>query len=255
MAGIASYGAYIPLYRLSRPDIKQAWNSMLPIPGEKAVAGHDEDSLTMAVAAARDCLRGIDRGKIDRLYFASTTSPYKEKQAASVVAGALGLGKGTLTMDFAGTLRSGTNALRAALDAVQAGSAQRVLVTCGETRMGAPNGDKEMSFGDGAAAVLVSSSDVAVNIEGSVSVYQEFHDQWRSDKDTFVRFWEERFVREAGYLKIVPPTVAAVRELAPQVLVPGHCTGWQAIHALAAALPDAFIPGSVGSRYVIQGDS
>jgi 3-hydroxy-3-methylglutaryl CoA synthase len=82
MAGIASYGAYIPLYRLSRPDIKQAWDSMLPIPGEKAVAGHDEDSLTMAVAAARDCLTGIDRGKVDRLYFASTTSPYKRARCA-----------------------------------------------------------------------------------------------------------------------------------------------------------------------------
>jgi hydroxymethylglutaryl-CoA synthase len=240
MAGIASYGAYIPLYRLSRPDIKQAWDSMLPIPGEKAVAGYDEDSLTMAVAAARDCLRGIDRGKVDRLYFASTTSPYKEKQAASIVAGALGLGKGTVTMDFAGTLRSGTNALMAAVDAVKAGSARYVLVTCGETRMGAPNGDKEMSFGDGAAAVLVSDSDVAVEIDGSVSVYQEFHDQWRSDKDTFVRFWEERFAREAGYLRVVPPTVAVA--LQKLNLTPGDITK-AAIYA-----PDPRLLGMAGGK-------
>jgi 3-hydroxy-3-methylglutaryl CoA synthase len=240
MAGIASYGAYIPLYRLSRPDIKQAWDSMLPIPGEKAVAGHDEDSLTMAVAAARDCLTGIDRGKVDRLYFASTTSPYKEKQAASVVAGALGLGTGTMTMDFAGTLRAATNALTAALDAVQAGSAQNVLVTCGETRMGAPNGDKEMSFGDGAAAVLVSNSNVAVDMVGSVSMYQEFHDQWRSDSDTFVQFWEERFVREAGYLRVVPPTVAAA--LQKFSLTPGDITK-AAIYA-----PDPRLLGMAGGK-------
>ncbi|MEE8470449.1 MAG: OB-fold domain-containing protein [Dehalococcoidia bacterium] len=209
MAGIASYGAYIPLYRLSRPDIQKAWDSMIPIPGEKAVAGFDEDSITMAVAAARDCLTGIDCRKVDRLYFASTTSPYKEKQAASVVAGALGLGKETLTMDFAGSLRAGTNALRAATDAVQSGSAKCVLITCAETRMGAPNGDKEMSFGDGAAALLVADSEVAVDIVGSHSVYQEIHDVWRSDKDTFVRFWEERFVRESGYMRVVNSTVAA----------------------------------------------
>ena len=208
MAGIASYGAYIPLYRLSRAEIQKAWDSMMPIPGEKAVASYDEDSITMAVAAARDCLTGIDRQKVDRLYFASTTSPYKEKQAASVVAGALGLNKETLTMDFGGSLRAGTNAIRAAADAVDAGSANSVLVTCAETRLGAPNGDKEMSFGDGAAALLISKSDITVNIDGCVSIYQEFHDQWRSDKDTFVRFWEERFNREAGYLRIVPPTVA-----------------------------------------------
>ena len=116
MAGIASYGAYIPLYRMSRPEIQKAWDSMMPIPGEKAVASYDEDSITMAVAAAIDCLNGIDRQLIDRLYFASTTSPYKEKQAASIVAGALGLNKDTLTMDFGGSLRSGTNAIRAAVD-------------------------------------------------------------------------------------------------------------------------------------------
>lgn len=208
MAGIASYGAYIPLYRLSRPEIQKAWDSMMPIPGEKAVASHDEDSITMAVAAGRDCMRGVDPKSVDRLYFASTTSPYKEKQAASVVAGALGLGSETLTMDFGGSLRAATNALRAAADAVQAGTARGVMVVCAETRLGAPKGDKEMSFGDGAAAVLVAESG-AVDIVGSHSMYQEFHDMWRSDKDTYVRFWEERFVRVASYMRVVPSTVAA----------------------------------------------
>ncbi|MBE0481112.1 MAG: OB-fold domain-containing protein [Dehalococcoidia bacterium] len=208
MAGIASYGAYIPLYRLSRPEIQKAWDSMLPIPGEKAVAGYDEDSITMAVAAARDCMNGVDPSTVDRLYFASTTSPYKEKQAASVVAGALGLKQSVSTMDFAGSLRAGTNAITAALDAVRAGSARNVLVACAETRMGAPKGDKEMSLGDGAAALLISNSSAA-DLLGSYSIYQEFHDSWRSDQDLFVRSWEERFVREAGYMRVVPAAVAA----------------------------------------------
>jgi 7,8-dihydropterin-6-yl-methyl-4-(beta-D-ribofuranosyl)aminobenzene 5'-phosphate synthase len=51
---------------------------------------------------------------------------------------------------------------------------------------------------------------------------------------------------------IIPPTVEALRELDPQVVAPTHCTGWRATHALAAAFPDAFIPGSVGTRYVFQ---
>ena len=50
----------------------------------------------------------------------------------------------------------------------------------------------------------------------------------------------------------IPPTVDALREFDPQVVAPTHCTGWRAIHALAAAFPDAFIPGSVGTRYVFQ---
>ncbi|MGD0205753.1 MAG: MBL fold metallo-hydrolase, partial [Dehalococcoidia bacterium] len=50
----------------------------------------------------------------------------------------------------------------------------------------------------------------------------------------------------------IRPTVEALVELAPQVVVPAHCTGWRATHALAAALPDAFVPGSVGTRYILQ---
>jgi len=50
---------------------------------------------------------------------------------------------------------------------------------------------------------------------------------------------------------VIPPTVAALRELAPALLVPGHCTGWRAQHDLAAAFPDAWVPGAVGSRYSV----
>jgi 7,8-dihydropterin-6-yl-methyl-4-(beta-D-ribofuranosyl)aminobenzene 5'-phosphate synthase len=48
---------------------------------------------------------------------------------------------------------------------------------------------------------------------------------------------------------IIEPTVAALTELAPALIVPGHCTGWRAQHALERALPDAWLQASVGSRY------
>jgi 7,8-dihydropterin-6-yl-methyl-4-(beta-D-ribofuranosyl)aminobenzene 5'-phosphate synthase len=48
---------------------------------------------------------------------------------------------------------------------------------------------------------------------------------------------------------VIPPTVAALGRLAPSLVVPGHCTGWRAQHALAAVLPDAWVPGSSGSTY------
>ena len=74
MAGIISYGAYVPLYRLSREILAQVWGSKGK--GEKAVANADEDSLTLGVEAARDCLKGFDKSKVDALYFATTTAPY-----------------------------------------------------------------------------------------------------------------------------------------------------------------------------------
>ncbi len=49
--------------------------------------------------------------------------------------------------------------------------------------------------------------------------------------------------------KIIPPTVDALTELAPDVIVPVHCTGWVAQHALASRLPQAFVPNTVGTRF------
>lgn len=51
------------------------------------------------------------------------------------------------------------------------------------------------------------------------------------------------------YKSSIGPTVEALTELAPDLLVPGHCTGWQAQHTLAAALPDSWVQGSSGTRY------
>lgn len=51
---------------------------------------------------------------------------------------------------------------------------------------------------------------------------------------------------------IIGPTVTALREMAPELIVPGHCTGWRAQHALAAALPDAWVPASSGTSYHLQ---
>ncbi len=48
---------------------------------------------------------------------------------------------------------------------------------------------------------------------------------------------------------MIGPTVAALTEMAPQVVVPGHCTGWRAQHALARALPDAWSQSSSGMSY------
>ena len=216
MAGITSYGAYIPYYRLARTDIARAWQTGAP-PGEKAVAGYDEDSLTLAVGAALDCTADFDTVP-DALYFASTTSPYREKQAAAVAATVLDLPPSAITMDFAGSQRCATGALRAALDSVRAGSAKNVLVTAAETRLGHPGSEQEMNFGDGAAAVSVGDRDVIAEIEGYVTRSDTVVDVWRRDRDTFVRAWEDRFVIEASVERVV--LVAVAQALAECALPP-----------------------------------
>src|SRR5207248_6156469 len=134
---------------------------------EKTVANWDEDAVTMAVAAAVDCLRGVDRAAVDGVLFASTSYPFKEKQAAAIVARALDLRRDVLTADVGDSLRAGTTALRAAADAVKAGSAKRVLVVAGEARLAAPRSALEPNLGDGAAAFVVGADDVAVAVAAS----------------------------------------------------------------------------------------
>ena len=62
MIGITSYGGYIPKLRLDRMSVFQSMGWFAPAiimvaQGERSFCYWDEDSLTMAVAAARDCPR------------------------------------------------------------------------------------------------------------------------------------------------------------------------------------------------------
>jgi 7,8-dihydropterin-6-yl-methyl-4-(beta-D-ribofuranosyl)aminobenzene 5'-phosphate synthase len=47
---------------------------------------------------------------------------------------------------------------------------------------------------------------------------------------------------------IIPATIAELRKIGPTMLVPGHCTGWKAIHELARTQPEAYVHSSVGTR-------
>jgi 3-hydroxy-3-methylglutaryl CoA synthase len=174
MVGITSFGIHVPAYRLTRDEISRAWQTRSP-GGEKAVAGPDEDSLTMGVGAILDCIKHSPQ-KVDGLFFASTTSPYQEKQAAAIMAAAVDLPETTRTVDFTDSLRSGTMALGSALDAVKSGSAENIIIAASDSRMGAGKSQFEMLFGDGAAAVAVGNSDVVASIEGSYSVFSELLD-------------------------------------------------------------------------------
>jgi 3-hydroxy-3-methylglutaryl CoA synthase len=208
MVGITSIGAYIPRYRLSLEEIGKMWQARGG-PGEKAIAGYDEDAVTMAVAASLDCMKRAGN-QADVLYLASTTAPYKEKQSAALVAGAADLNRTTHTADFTNTLRAGTAAMKAAIDAVKGGSAENALVVASDCRMGAPRGRFEQLLGDGAAAVMIGEKEPVAIIEGAHSIFSDFIDLWRTEKDVFVQYGEGRFIEEAGYM---PTMTEAVTEL------------------------------------------
>jgi hydroxymethylglutaryl-CoA synthase len=197
VAGITSYGAYVPRTRLPLSVI--GGGRAKEGGPEKAVAWNDEDSVTMAVSAAVNCLRGLDRSSVDGVMFASTTYAFREKQAAALIAKALDLPRGIRTADFSGSLRAGTAALRGAIDAVAAGSARRVLVVASDSRMGAPGSGLERNGGDGAVAFLIADRDAVATLSDSCAVTDEIVDLWRGDGDRFVHSWEDRFVIQEGF--------------------------------------------------------
>jgi len=207
--GIKSYGAYIPIYRLSESELARAWGGRGGR-GEIAVANYDEDSITMAVEAAIDCLNGTDRDIAEGLYFASTTPPYSEKMSASIVAAASDLRDDLFTLDIGNSLRCGTSAIKAAHDAIKSGSAKNILVTAADCRLAPPASEFEPVFGDGAAAFIIGDSDVAVAIEDSHSISSDFLDVWKRAEDPYIRTWEDRFILQYGYSEKLGIAVSAL---------------------------------------------
>ncbi len=203
MAGITGFSAYVPISRMGQGTV--GWT----VKSEKAVASFDEDTLTMAIAAAMNCIADSDRKATDAIYFASTTSPYREKQSATMLAAVCDFPDEVFCADVATSLRAGTAALRMALDAVRAESARNVLVAAADMRIPQPRSDYDTVFGDGATVLKVGNSDVVAEIEDCYSLAHELQDVWRSEDDEFVRSWEDRFVFEQGYMAAMPKAIRA----------------------------------------------
>jgi len=209
MVGIESLSVYIPTYRLDRKEVFDAigWIGRNFLPGEKAVANHDEDSITMAVTAAMECLKG----SVDAVFFASITMPYKERQNAEIIATALDLDSGVVTADFTGSTKAVTTALISALNYVKAGKAEKVLVCASDCRLGKAGSYQEIAFGDGAAAVVVGKDKLAT-MDSYYSVSYDFMDNWRTDEEKLPHSWEDRWIREEGYTKFIAESISGLME-------------------------------------------
>ncbi|HUT51808.1 MAG TPA: OB-fold domain-containing protein [bacterium] len=206
MAGIVSYGAYLPRLRLERMAIMMSMGWLAPglitaAQGERTMCNWDEDSLTMAVAASRDCLVGQDKSKIEAAYLASTSLPFADRANAGIMATALNLPGEIASLDSTGTQKAGTAALAAAIQAVKSGERKNVLATASDHRRTKAAWFHEMWFGDGAASVLVGDDNVIAEFKGSYSVTHDFIDHYRGSDAKYDYNWEERWIRDEGYMK------------------------------------------------------
>ena len=214
MVGITGFGAYIPRLRLQRAAVVEANKWANPglaalAKGERSMANWDEDTVTLAVEAARDCLNSADRNTIAHLSLASTSLPFADRQNAGIVATALSLPVSIGALDITGSQRAGTSALIGALAAAQEG--ERLCVAA-DKRQARPGSTQELTYGVGAAAVTVGSENVIAKFVASHSITDDFVDHYRGDGRKFDYYWEERWARQEGHLKLIPAAVAGLLE-------------------------------------------
>ena len=209
--GILAIGGYLPKARLQRTDIANAnawFNPALKglAKGERTMANWDEDTVTMAVEAGRDCLTGIDRNIVAGIYMASTSFPFQDRQNAGIVADALNLSTRIQTLDISSSQRAGSSALLTALQSVHSAEGP-ILVSASEKRRTRAASPLELTTGDGAAAVLVGEGEPIARYIGGHTEAVDFVDHFRGEGEAFDYSWEERWVRDEGYMKIAPNAI------------------------------------------------
>lgn len=212
--GIVGYGSYIPRYRLPAQEVARVWadgNEGLPIT-EKAVAGPDEDTLTIGLEAARNALARaqIDPQEIGAVWVGSESHPYAVKPTSTIIAEAIGATPYTEAADWQFACKAGSETVQAAIGFVGSGMAHYVLGVGADTAQGRPGDALEYTAASGGAAFLIGPAAESLAVfEASLSYVTDTPDFWRRPT-THYPTHGQRFTGEPAYFQHV---LAAAREL------------------------------------------
>ncbi len=181
--GIVGYGSYVPMYRLPGTEIARVWRGGgKGAVKEKAVAGLDEDTITISIEAARNALAraGIDPEAIGAVWVGSESHPYAVKPTSTIVAEALGTTPFHLAADFEFACKAGTEALQGALGLVGAEMMEYALAIGADTAQGRPADELEYTASSGGTAFIVGPAEESVAVcKGSLSYVTDTPDFWR----------------------------------------------------------------------------
>lgn len=207
--GILATARYLPRLRLARADVLAQHRWMAPglrglAKGQRTMASWDEDSVTMAVEATRALQSALPDVPAHALTLASTTLPFAERLNAGIVAAAAGLNPSAPVRDVVGSARAALTELAAAL---RGGQATGHAIVAAERRIARPASAQEMIFGDGAAAALVGAGSPVATLVAHHGVHADLIDHFRASGQDHDYGWEERWVRDEGYLKIAVDTL------------------------------------------------
>ncbi|MBN1178653.1 MAG: hydroxymethylglutaryl-CoA synthase [Anaerolineae bacterium] len=197
--GIISYGAAVPKYRIEADEIWRVWKNiaqqffdMLSI-SERGVLGPEEDTLTLATAAAEQALAraALPKDRIGALILGSGTGPYATKAGAMVLQDTLGLPANVLATDVQCADKSGSTALILAAALIEAGQVDYALVVAADTmnRHTAPGMVLEYVASAGAVAFLLgrNESEFVARLEGWQSHSWDQNDYFRVEGERYIQ--------------------------------------------------------------------
>jgi hydroxymethylglutaryl-CoA synthase len=212
--GIVGYGAYIPQYRLPGSEVARVWtNSLSSSPIEaKAVAGLDEDVITMSIEAARSAVQRaqIDPRDIRAVWVGSESHPYAVKPSSTVVAEAIGTTPHIQAADWEFACKAGTEAVQASIGIIGSGMGKYALSIGMDTAQSRPGDALEYTAASGGAAFLLGPAEEACAVyQGSFSYVTDTPDFWRRPTEEFPSHGD-RFTGEPAYFA---HTLSAARSL------------------------------------------
>ncbi len=211
-ASILSIGAAAPQLRLKVSDISAAWGRSGGR-GQLGACRSDEDTLTLAVAAATRAVdaAGLDPSGVDGLWWATSRAPFAEGPNWSTLAAALRLDTATQGTILTGSAHAGIDALLAAADALGSGRVDAAVVVTSDALRPALGSGHEASAGAGAAALVLSRGDGPARLDSVVSRAEPTLDRYRGDDETETRdTYDGRLIREQAYLPMGTEVIGAL---------------------------------------------
>lgn len=219
--GISGYGAYIPRYRIRAEEIAAVWGSNaegikkgLKV-AEKAIAGQDEDTATIAVEAARNALimSAINPEWIGAIYVGSESHPYAVKPTATIVSEAVGASPVMTAADFEFACKAGTAGIQTCMGLVGSNIIDYGLAVGADTAQGAPGDPLEFTAASGGAAYIIGREDLIADIEGTYSITTDTPDFWRREGESYPRHGG-RFTGSPAYFKhVLSATTGIMKKL------------------------------------------
>ncbi len=208
--GIVSYGAYIPRFRIKIEEISKVWgdnaNSIAEglMVFEKSVPDMDEDTITIAVEAARHAINraGVNPERIEAIFTGSESHPYAVKPTSTVVAEAIGATPSLTAADFQFACKAGTAAIQACLGMADSGMIDLGMAIGSDVSQGAPGDALEYTAAAGGVAYIIGKDKFVAKIESTYSYTTDTPDFWRREGMPYPEHGG-RFTGEPAYFKHV----------------------------------------------------